>query len=226
MHWYYLTDRQERVPVTEAQLLPLASGGVIRPNTLIWREGLPSWSTCGEVRPDLFAPPVSASQQAAVGDASLLLSARSLADYSPWMGVFSAVMLVSGGLVMALTAALATGWLFDLGWFREMMRQVTPDGGVLPSHGWPAVAGGVILSLTLLIPGSMLAVAARQVKRAAVRGDGNILSASLRNLGRFFQWWIVGMFVLTILSAAWSLYHWRDKALPKPPDPAAQRVAV
>jgi hypothetical protein len=226
MHWYYLTDRQERVPVTEEQLLPLASGGVIRPNTLVWREGLAAWSTCGEVRPDLFAPPVSSAQQAAAGDAAMLLASRALADYSPWMGVFSAVLLVSGGLVMACTAALATGWIFDLGWFREMMRQVTTDGTVLPSHGWPALAGGVILSLCLLIPGSMLAVAAGQVKRAARRGDGSVLSASLRNLGRFFQWWIVGLFLLTVLTASWSLYHWRDKALPKPPDPAAQRVAV
>jgi protein-S-isoprenylcysteine O-methyltransferase Ste14 len=142
------------------------------------------------------------------------------------MGVFSAVMIVSGAVALALTAALGTGWLLNMSWFREMMRQVTPDGDVPAVHAWSMLAIGTLYALSLLLPGSMLAIAARQVKLASLRGSAPVLEASLRNLGRFFQTWILAALLITLLSGIWTLYSWRHRAVPKPPDPTTQRVAI
>ena len=227
MHWYYLSERKERVPVTDSQLAPLAAGGIVRPTTLVWREGLANWAVAGELRPDLFAPTArSASQSLALADPATVTAARALGHYAPWMGVFSAVMIVSGAVALALTAALGTGWLLNMSWFREMMRQVTPDGDVPSVHAWSMLAIGTLYAVSLLLPGSMLAVASRQVKLASLRGSSPVLEASLRNLGRFFQTWIIAALLITLLSGIWTLYSWRHRALPKPPDPTTQRVAI
>jgi hypothetical protein len=70
------------------------------------------------------------------------------------------------GLTLAFTAALGTGWLLNMSWFREMMRQVTPDGDVPAVHAWSMLAIGTLYALSLLLPGSMLAVAAACRSRA------------------------------------------------------------
>jgi hypothetical protein len=223
MNWYYLTDRQERVSVGEEQLAPLAAGGVLRPNTLVWRKGMSGWAVCAEVRPELFS---ESGAGAGATDARTIEQARALACHAPWMGVFSAAMILAGAVLMAFTAAAAAGWLLGMGWFRELMRQVVPGGEVAAVHGWCGLSAGVLASLSLMVPGSMLAVAAGQVKRAARRGDPSLLAAALRNLGRFFQVSVMGALLLTVLSGVWSLWTWRDRALPKPPDPTADRVEI
>jgi GYF domain 2/Family of unknown function (DUF5362) len=55
MHWFFLSDRQEQIPTTEDQIPTLVANGVIRPNTMLWREGLANWITAGELKPELFA---------------------------------------------------------------------------------------------------------------------------------------------------------------------------
>jgi uncharacterized RDD family membrane protein YckC len=64
MNWFYAARGQQTGPVTEEQLGELVSTGTIRPDTLVWREGLAAWMAYREVQassPVSGAPAVAAS---------------------------------------------------------------------------------------------------------------------------------------------------------------------
>jgi hypothetical protein len=52
--WYYAVDDQEHGPITSAQLKSLAEAGKLKPDDLVWREGLDDWKPAREVS-GLFA---------------------------------------------------------------------------------------------------------------------------------------------------------------------------
>jgi uncharacterized RDD family membrane protein YckC len=54
MVWYYVKDGARQGPVEEAEINGLAAIGTIRPETLVWHEGLPEWRPYSAVAP---APP-------------------------------------------------------------------------------------------------------------------------------------------------------------------------
>lgn len=43
MPWYYAADRQQRGPVSDEEFAGLVQTGVVRAETLVWREGWPNW---------------------------------------------------------------------------------------------------------------------------------------------------------------------------------------
>ena len=53
--WYVARDGAQRGPLSTAELLSLAQRGDVKPDDLLWREGLPTWQTAGAV-PGVFAP--------------------------------------------------------------------------------------------------------------------------------------------------------------------------
>lgn len=55
MNWFYAEGSQQKGPVSETDLAALVRQGTIKPETLIWREGLPDWQPMLQVRPDLAA---------------------------------------------------------------------------------------------------------------------------------------------------------------------------
>jgi len=55
MEWHYANNGQKFGPVTEEQLLHLAQGGVIQPDTLVWHAGMTDWRPFREAGP--AAPP-------------------------------------------------------------------------------------------------------------------------------------------------------------------------
>ena len=59
--WFYASQGQQQGPYPEAQLRDLIARGAIRPDTLVWSEGMAGWQKAGEI-PDLMAggsgPPV------------------------------------------------------------------------------------------------------------------------------------------------------------------------
>ncbi len=63
MNWYYADGGQQRGPVTEAELAGLIQSGVVRPETLVWRDGMAEWRPLAEARPAALA---STSPQPAV----------------------------------------------------------------------------------------------------------------------------------------------------------------
>ncbi len=50
MKWYYSNAGTQVGPIDEAELNRLVTLGTIRPDTLVWREGLPAWQPLGVVR--------------------------------------------------------------------------------------------------------------------------------------------------------------------------------
>lgn len=47
MPWYYEVDRQQRGPVSDDEFAKLVQTGVVRAETLVWREGWPDWRPYG-----------------------------------------------------------------------------------------------------------------------------------------------------------------------------------
>jgi uncharacterized RDD family membrane protein YckC len=57
MNWYYADGGRQAGPVDEAALDELVRQGVVRDDTLVWRDGLQSWQPHGVVRPRPAPPP-------------------------------------------------------------------------------------------------------------------------------------------------------------------------
>lgn len=58
--WFYSENGEQRGPVSESDVANLRSQGVIRPDTLVWREGQSGWLPCSTVfgmEPSLSTPP-------------------------------------------------------------------------------------------------------------------------------------------------------------------------
>ena len=52
MTWFYADGGRQMGPVEEFALDDLVRQGVVRDDTLVWREGMASWQAHGMVRPD------------------------------------------------------------------------------------------------------------------------------------------------------------------------------
>ena len=56
MNWYYASGGQQMGPVEESALDDLVRQGVVRDDTLVWRQGLAAWQPHGTARPRPAAP--------------------------------------------------------------------------------------------------------------------------------------------------------------------------
>jgi hypothetical protein len=57
MNWYYVDAGQQAGPVDDAQLQELVRSGKIQPETLVWHEGMTSWSPYRQATPGAAAGP-------------------------------------------------------------------------------------------------------------------------------------------------------------------------
>ena len=60
MSWYYAENNERRGPIEDAAFDSLVSAGAVRPETLVWREGMTNWqafSASGYSRPGAPPPP-------------------------------------------------------------------------------------------------------------------------------------------------------------------------
>lgn len=55
--WYYTEGKERRGPVTPTDLRGLYSTGQLTSLSMVWREGMPTWSTLAAVEDELPAPP-------------------------------------------------------------------------------------------------------------------------------------------------------------------------
>jgi hypothetical protein len=51
MNWFYAVGAERKGPVPEAELDRLVAQGEVRPDTLVWREGMADWKPLAEARP-------------------------------------------------------------------------------------------------------------------------------------------------------------------------------
>lgn len=54
MLWYYEKDDQQNGPVSEGALLDLISRGELKPENLVWKEGMSDWARASVVLPEAF----------------------------------------------------------------------------------------------------------------------------------------------------------------------------
>ncbi len=68
MNWFYTDNNEQRGPVSESEFDFLVRAGKIKPDTLVWREGMAGWQPWSEVAPpppaDAVPPPVGGVLQA------------------------------------------------------------------------------------------------------------------------------------------------------------------
>ena len=57
MTWYYSENGQQKGPVAEWDFAGYVRNGQIKPETLVWRDGMPDWIPLAKARPDLIAGP-------------------------------------------------------------------------------------------------------------------------------------------------------------------------
>lgn len=74
MKWYYAENNERRGPIAEADFQALAVAGTIKPETLVWREGMDAWQAYSEVASGLAAPSRAAAPVAAVGAAAVAVA--------------------------------------------------------------------------------------------------------------------------------------------------------
>ncbi len=62
MVWYYVKDGARQGPVEEAELSRLVGQAVVRPDTLVWSEGMADWQPYSKVAPAVPPPPAPPSE--------------------------------------------------------------------------------------------------------------------------------------------------------------------
>lgn len=58
MQWYYASQGRQSAPIEESELASLVQSGVIRPDTLVWHEGLDNWKPYSLVAGPVQPPPM------------------------------------------------------------------------------------------------------------------------------------------------------------------------
>lgn len=56
MNWFYLSNNEQKGPVTDEELASLVETGVVTAETQVWREGFAEWKLYGEVASPSVAP--------------------------------------------------------------------------------------------------------------------------------------------------------------------------
>ena len=201
MQWYFLSDTQQQVPVQEEHLAGLVQTGVVRPNTMIWREGMAEWISCSEAKPELFAqrqvvPVVGAAatarQTAAlhspassrssagasamqIGDGQIVREAAlTFASASVWMKLVGVLFLI-GGVVCILSALFI------------MVTGVSVPGMLIPAAIISLVSA--VVGAVAMWMGILLFQSATKAQEAAASGQKHALLSALNQNAKFFRIW-------------------------------------
>lgn len=221
MHWYYVTDRQERLALPEEQLAALAGSGVLRPTTLVWRKGMDEWTSAGELKPEWFSGGDGAMALPDGGaDRGLVAEmAQTLRPYAAWVSL--------SGWLHGLTAVLLVAGATALGYFAwrrpERLLEWSPQmpGGLQPllAGPWWTVGAAVVLALVLFFMGAQLIGGAARIRRAGALQSREELRIALRSVGSFFRATVLTLFLSLIAGGALLLHHYRPWQKPKVPAP-------
>jgi hypothetical protein len=111
--WFYASEGQQLGPYPEAQLRDFIARGSVRPDTLVWTEGMAGWQKAGEIPglvtgasgPQAGGPPVMAG---GAGGGSLSI------DFDIWEFVWRSLVLLIG-----LIFIIPTPWVIV--WYNKWM---------------------------------------------------------------------------------------------------------
>ena len=63
MDWFYADGKDRRGPVPENEFRTLISAGTVKPETLVWRQGMTQWVSLRDSLFDASAPDLAAGMQ-------------------------------------------------------------------------------------------------------------------------------------------------------------------
>lgn len=236
MQWYYLSDSHERIAISEAQFIPLAVRGVLRPATPVWRKGLPDWTACGEVKPEIFTATVArdsderhpVTDNAAVRGTVTGLS-RTLADYRLWMRIAGGLLLSAALLLLALA-----GWqvwlLIDD--HAEAIHRWLPFHGELEKRalldwsGYALIGLETVSAVLSAAAGWLLFRSASDAFAARETGSEQRAHAAVRSAGRSLMITVIWSVMLILAALGLTLWLGWEKAFPPPPSPEELRVTI
>lgn len=180
MNWYYQCDGKARGPVPEATFRSLIADGSIRPDTLVWHDGMSEWVQLAVAAPAFmsrggFGPPpipeffVPTSIPAT--NAELKARARSYSDNNYWTfggGLFLWLILdILAGILLPVIGSFIINWcLADysysyMGLRGADHRKLTikdafisfPQFGRAFACGWLTTIYTILWGLLLIVPG-------------------------------------------------------------------------
>jgi uncharacterized RDD family membrane protein YckC len=76
MSWYYAENNERHGPIEDADFQSLVSAGTIRPETLVWREGLTEWVPYSQASSAVSVPSATVLSSPAAGVSSTDVSAQ------------------------------------------------------------------------------------------------------------------------------------------------------
>lgn len=210
----------------EERLRALALGGVLRPTTLLWRRGMSGWQSCGEVRPELFAPPTPAELALPPDDtrspaAQLALQriGEGVRPYLPWIGACGWISVIGSALV--LIGVLIAGMFLFLAADKVKLRLI--DAGLSSEAAGDQMKlglllGGIGLAAVLGIwLGAQLIGARRQLTRSWIHGSVEELQRALGRFGAYFTTQAATIATCVVISLVALVYHtWPQKKSAEP----------
>ena len=110
--WFYASQGQQQGPYPEAQLRDLIARGAVRPDTLVWCEGMAGWQKAGEI-PELMSggsmPPAFPQQGAVMSAGGQGGNALSL-DVDVWSLLGRGLLFIIGSLLVIPAPWTATNF--------------------------------------------------------------------------------------------------------------------
>jgi uncharacterized RDD family membrane protein YckC len=209
MQWFYANAGAQAGPIDEAELDRLVGQGLVRGDTLVWREGMPAWQPLGVVRGWPNTPPLSgspaytppASPGLAMGSAPL--AAAGAVHYAGFWIRFVARLI--DGVLLGVAGAIIRVPLFLMFGVSRGFGRGFGGGFGRDASGFvflPAIMGilgiSVLLSLALAAAYEVYFVSTRggtlgklALGLKIVRADGSPVDAGLA-LGRWFAHFLSG----------------------------------
>jgi hypothetical protein len=208
MRWFFLSSNQEQIPTSEEQFPALIAGGLVRPQTMVWREGMQDWVSLGEIRPELFQssdvsqlpapPPIPdvaspssvgkrwgrqtkfASAPASMQPRSIRDVAAPLARADLWVKAVAAAQIL--GAAVALVFALFSGLaVLYRSWSNRDLEASQKIGGTCIFLLLVAAAVIQLWMGVCLLRGSL------KIKNAERLGDARELASGLADLSLWFR---------------------------------------
>ena len=232
MDWYYLADTHERIAISEAQLAPLAASGILRPATPVWRKGMGDWAACGEVKPEIFTEAVSGrGERNPAAEGGLVTGvviglARTLAGYNVWLRTLGVVLLITA-VGTCVSLAVTTYYLItanDEAWkliLENLHWATVPKAAV-----WAVLAFQAVTLLLTGWAGFVLLLAAARAKRAAQSGSELMLTAALRETGRYFLTIVIAVILSLLFLGGLVLWLGWDVVRPSEKGPAEKSISI
>jgi uncharacterized RDD family membrane protein YckC len=189
MKWYYANAGVQAGPVDEAELDRLVGQGVVRGDTLVWNEGMPSWQPLGVVRgwPNTSAPAAVAMPGVASGHvryAGFWIRFLARLIDGVLLGVINAVIRIPLGIMLG--AGFGGAASLDRG----------PASLVFLPAAMGLIGISVIISIALGVAYEVYFVSTRGgtigklvLGLRIVRADGAPITTGLA-LGRYFAQWL------------------------------------